>query len=126
MSQDPILYDLVLLLSAQADEQTRGALVEEVEAMIASGGGSLSLKQSWGQRPTTYRIDHQSDADYHLIQFTGPPALLEALSHRLRIADQVLRFRIIKVLPGTPAAPESAPPILAGAAAVAVGEDEAA
>ena len=46
MSKDPILYDLVLLLSAQADEQARGALVEEVEAMIASGGGSVALKQS--------------------------------------------------------------------------------
>ena len=94
--------------------------------MIASGDGAISLKQSWGQRPTTYRIDHQSEADYHLIQFSGPPALLEALSHRLRIADQVLRFRIIKVLPGTPAAPESAPPILAGATAVAASDDEAA
>ena len=126
MSKDPILYDLVLLLSAAADEEARAGLVAEVEAMIASGDGAISLKQSWGQRPTTYRIDHQSEADYHLIQFSGPPALLEALSHRLRIADQVLRFRIIKVLPGTPAAPESAPPILAGATAVAASDDEAA
>jgi small subunit ribosomal protein S6 len=126
MSQEPILYDLVLLLSAQAEEQARGALVEAVEAMIASGGGAVSLQQHWGQRPTTYRINHQSDADYHLIQFTGPPALLEALSHTLRIADEVLRFRIIKVLAGTPPAPASAPPVLAGATAVAMGEDEAA
>ncbi|MDE3131555.1 MAG: 30S ribosomal protein S6 [Acidobacteriota bacterium] len=117
MSKDPILYDLVLLLSAEAEEETRTKLVGEVETMIAAAGGSVSRKQAWGQRPTTYRINHQSEADYHLLQFTGPTSLLESLSHTLRIADIVLRFRIIKVLPGTPEAPESAPPILAGSAA---------
>ena len=101
MSKDPILYDLVLLLSAEADEETRNNLVAEVEAMIAAAGGSVSRKQAWGQRPTTYRINHQSEADYYLLQFTGPTSLLESLSHTLRIADAVLRFRVIKVVPGT-------------------------
>jgi small subunit ribosomal protein S6 len=118
MSKEPILYDLVLLLSAAADEETRTTLVGEVEAMIAAAGGTVSRKQAWGQRPTTYRINHQTEADYHLLQFTGPTSLLESLSHTLRIADTVLRFRIIKVVPGTPEAPEGAPPILAGAAGV--------
>jgi len=123
MSKDPILYDLVLLLSADADEDTRNNLVGEVESMIAGAGGSVSRKQAWGQRPTPYRINHQTEADYHLLQFTGPTSLLESLSHTLRIADSVLRFRIIKVLPGTPEAPDSAPPILAGAAGVAAASE---
>jgi small subunit ribosomal protein S6 len=118
MSKDPILYDLVLLLSTETDEDTRTNLVGEVETMIAAAGGSVSRKQAWGQRPTTYRIDHQTEADYHLLQFTGPTPLLESLSHTLRIADAVLRFRIIKVVPGTPEAPEGAPPVLAGAGGV--------
>jgi small subunit ribosomal protein S6 len=128
MSKDPILYDLVLLLSTETDEDTRNKLVGEVETMIAAAGGSVSRKQAWGQRPTTYRIDHQTDADYHLLQFTGPTPLLESLSHTLRIADAVLRFRIIKVVPGTPEAPEGAPPVLAGPGGVtaAPAESEAA
>jgi small subunit ribosomal protein S6 len=128
MAKDPILYDLVLLLSAEADEDTRTALVDEVETMIAGAGGTVSRKQAWGQRPTTFRINHQSEADYHLLQFSGPTSLLESLSHTLRITDSVLRFRIIKVVPGTPEAPESAPPILAGASGVtpAAAESEAA
>ena len=127
MSKDPILYDLVLLLSTSADEETRAKLVADVEAMIAAADGSVSRKQSWGQRPTTYRINHQTEAEYHLLQFTGPTSLLETLSHSLRIADAVLRFRIIKVVPGTPEAPDSAPPILAGTTGVStVAENEAA
>jgi small subunit ribosomal protein S6 len=127
MSKEPILYDLVLLLSMSADEETRAKLVADVEAMITDAEGSISRNQAWGQRPTTYRINHQTEAEYHLLQFTGPTSLLETLSHNLRIADAVLRFRIIKVVPGTPEAPDSAPPILAGATGVSsVAADEAA
>jgi small subunit ribosomal protein S6 len=123
MSKDPILYDLVLLLSTNSDEESRTKLVSDVETTITDAGGNISRKQAWGQRPTTYRIDHQTDADYYLLQFTGPTSLLETLSHNLRIADEVLRFRIIKVLPGTPEAPDSAPPVLAGAAGVSPAVD---
>ena len=127
MSKEPILYDLVLLLSMSADEETRAKLVVDVETMITAAEGSISRNQAWGQRPTTYRINHQTEAEYHLLQFTGPTSLLETLSHNLRIADAVLRFRIIKVVPGTPEAPDSAPPILAGATGVSsVAADEAA
>jgi len=118
MSKDPILYDLVLLLSTSADEEARAKIVADVEAMIEAAGGTVALKQSWGERPTTYRINHQTEADYHMLQFMGSTSLLESLSHSLRIADAVLRFRIIKVRPGTPEAPEGPPPILAAGVGV--------
>jgi small subunit ribosomal protein S6 len=117
MAKDPIVYDLVLLLSLDSEDTARAKVLSDVESAIGAGGGSISRNQDWGRRPTTFRINHQGEAEYHLLQFTGPPSLLESLSHYLRIADEVLRFRIIKVLPGTPDAPDSAPPVLAGAPA---------
>ena len=123
MSNDPTLYDLVLLLSMKSEDEARAKIVADVEAAITGAGGAVSRNQSWGQRPTTYRINHQTEAEYHLLQFTGPTSLLESLSHSLRIADEVLRFRIIKVLPGTPEAPEGAPPVLAGTAGVGTALD---
>jgi small subunit ribosomal protein S6 len=125
MASEPTLYDLVLLLSMSSEDTARAKIVTDVEAAIAAAGGTLSRNQAWGRRPTTYPIKHETEAEYHLLQFTGPTSLLESLSHTLGIADEVLRFRIIKVVPGTPDAPDSAPPVLAGAAAVAVpGESE--
>ena len=60
----------------------------------------------------TFEIRHQPDAEYRLLQFSGPPSLLDNLSHSLRINDRVLRFRIIKVVPGTPPAPDTPPPVI--------------
>ena len=84
--------------------------------MITKADGSIERQDDWGQRPLAYRIHHQPDADYHLLQFKAPPSLIEPLSHDLRITDGVVRFRVIKNLPGTPPAPDSPPPVVATAA----------
>jgi small subunit ribosomal protein S6 len=126
MSREPTLYDLVLLLSLESDDDARAKIVTDVEAAITQAGGTVSRKQTWGRRPTTFAIRHQAEAEYHLLQFTGPTSLLDSLSHTLRIADEVLRFRIIKVVPGTPEAPASAPPVLVGAIGVPSGDGESA
>ena len=115
MAKEPTIYDLMLLLSTSAEDERRAQILANVEAAIQNGGGRIERNDDWGSRPLPYRIRHQREAEYHLLQFSGPTSLLEALSHDLRIADGVLRFRIIKVLPGQPNPPESAPPVVAQA-----------
>jgi small subunit ribosomal protein S6 len=114
MAEHAPLYDLVLLLSTTSEAEERSKILADIESAIASAGGSVERNDTWGVRPLTFRIRHENEADYHLLQFTGPTSLLESLSHNLAIADNVLRFRIVKNLPGTPAAPDSPPPVNAG------------
>jgi small subunit ribosomal protein S6 len=115
MPEHARLYDLMLVLSTTAEDDRRAKIVSDVESQITSGGGAVERKDDWNRRPLTFEINHQTEGEYHLFQFTGPTALLETLSHNLRIDDAVLRFRIIKVVPGTPPPPDSPPPVLAGA-----------
>jgi small subunit ribosomal protein S6 len=114
MPTEAPLYDLMLLLSNDAEEERRAKIVDDVRQAISSGGGSIAHDDDWGTRPLAYRIAHQPDAEYHLLQFAGPPTLLDSLGHTLRITDGVLRFRIIKVLPGTPGPPKPEPAAAAG------------
>ena len=123
MATQPPLYDLMLLLAPTAPEEQRAKILSDVESAITSSQGSIERRDDWGQRPLAYRIRHQPDAEYHLLQFTAPPALIETLSHDLRITDGVVRFRVIKNLPGTPPAPDSAPPVVATAAPAASGAE---
>jgi len=123
MAAQPPLYDLMLLLSTGAPEEQRAKILADVESAITGADGSIERKDDWGQRPLAYRIAHQPDADYHLLQFKAPPTLIETLSHDLRITDGVVRFRVIKNLPGTPAAPDSPPPVVASAAPPAAGAE---
>jgi small subunit ribosomal protein S6 len=117
MPAPPRLYDLMLVLSTTVEDERRAKVVSDVEAQITAGGGTVERKDDWHTRPLTYEIRHQSEGEYHLLQFTGAASLIDAVSHNLRIDDAVLRFRIIKVLPGTPPPPDAPPPALAGASA---------
>jgi small subunit ribosomal protein S6 len=106
MAPLPPIYDLMVLLSTSVEDERRARILADVEQTIADNGGTVELKQEWGVRRLAFEIDHTSDAEYHLLQFSGPPAVVETLSYNLKIADGVVRHRIIKVTPGTPPPPE--------------------
>src|SRR3954468_18277770 len=116
MAQEPPLYDLVLLLDTQADDERRSQLLDNVQAAIEKGGEVVG-RHDWGVRPTVSEVQKRPDADYHLFQFHGDNALLEQLDHTLKITDGVLRFRIIKLRAGTPPPPDLGTPAAAAAAA---------
>jgi len=113
MAKEAPIYDLMLLLSENAEDEQRTKILADVQSAITNAGGSIERDDDWGRRPLSYEIRHQPEAEYHLLQFHAPPTLIEDLSHTLRITDGVLRFRVIKVRPGTPAAPSSPPPVVA-------------
>lgn len=112
----------MLVISTTVEEERRAQIVSEVEAQITAGGGAVERKDDWHTRPLAFEIRHQAEGEYHLLQFTGPTSVLEGISHNLRIDDAVLRFRVIKVLPGTPPPPDQAPPVLAGAGSAPAAE----
>ena len=101
MPQETPVYDLTLLISTAIPEESRAQILADVEKTIQRGNGSIVSRSDWGTRNLAYRIERQHDAEFHLLQMTGPPSLLEELGHNLRITDGVLRFRIIKSVPGS-------------------------
>ena len=98
-------YDLMLLLDPKADDSVKAKIRSDVRATI-EGSGALISSAEYGSRKLAFEIDHETEAEYELLQFEGPNELLEELNRTLRITDGVVRFRIIKVRPGTPAAPD--------------------
>lgn len=98
-------YDLMLLTDANADEAARDKIRADTRATIERSGTLLS-SAGYGARKLAFEIEKQPEAEYDLLQFEGPTTLLEELNRTLRITDGVVRFRIIKVRPGTPEAPD--------------------
>jgi small subunit ribosomal protein S6 len=99
-------YDLVLMLDPLFEPPLRAKIVDDVRTAIAAKG-ELLRHDDWGERALTYQIDHKATADYHLLQFHASTVeLIEELNRTLRITDGVVRFRINKLKPGTPDAPD--------------------
>jgi small subunit ribosomal protein S6 len=108
-------YELVLMLDPEIPEERREQIASEARERIESGG-SLKHDNAWGMRKLAYEIRQRTEADYRLFRFETGGELLDELNHNLRIADGVLRFRIFKVEPGSPAIVPPAP-LATGAAA---------
>ncbi len=99
-------YDLVLLLDPQAEESVRAKILADTRATIEAHG-ELLRHDEWGERQLTYPIEKKTSAEYHLLQFhAGTVELLAELDRTLRITDGVMRFRLIKLRPGVPDAPD--------------------
>jgi small subunit ribosomal protein S6 len=102
------LYDLMLILDAEAPEERRREILDGVRQAIEADG-SLVEAQEWGARHLAFEIGGREDGEYHLFQLEGAPPLLERLGRTLRITDGVLRFRIIRLKPGQPTPPPPRP-----------------
>jgi small subunit ribosomal protein S6 len=99
-------YDLMILLDTAATDEQRAKVLADAERLVTSNGGEVTSKHDWGVRALAFEIRHKTDAQYHLFQFQGPSAVLDALNRTLHIADGVVRYRIVKLRPGTPPAPD--------------------
>ena len=106
MAADTPIYDLMLLLDTAAADEQRAKILSDAEKIIETNGATVVSKHDWGVRKTSFEIRHKGDAEYHLIQFQGPPSVPAALDRVLRITDGVTRFRVIKLAPGTPGVPD--------------------
>jgi small subunit ribosomal protein S6 len=116
MASEAPVYDLVLMLDNTIEQDRRDTILANVEDAI-DRAGEIVGRHDWGVRHTVYEVRKQSEADYHLLQFRGPSSLLEQLDHNLKITDGILRFRIIKLRPGTPPPPDLRPAAVAAATA---------
>ena len=108
MASGQHIYDLTLLLDPAVEAERREQIVADIADLIDRTGEFIG-RHDWGTRQTAYEVRKRPEADYHLIQFRGPSTLLEQLDHNLKITDGVLRFRIIKLRPGTPDPPDLRP-----------------
>jgi small subunit ribosomal protein S6 len=102
------LYDLMVLLDPNAPDDRHKEILGSVNSAIERSG-KLVGQHDWGMRRLAFEIDDRGDAAYHLFQFEGEKELLDWLNNSLKIADGVLRHRIIKVKPGTPPPPTPRP-----------------
>jgi small subunit ribosomal protein S6 len=96
------------MLDPEIPEERREQIASEARNRIESGG-SLKHDTTWGMRKLAYEIEQRTEADYRFFRFETEGGLLDDLNHNLRIADGVLRFRVFKVDPRSPAIAPPAP-----------------
>jgi small subunit ribosomal protein S6 len=68
-----------------------------VAAQIATRGASVASTDRWGRRRFAYEIDHKTEGYYVVWEITSDGADLEALERSLRLADEVVRHKLVRL-----------------------------
>ena len=83
-------YECMLILPAEADE----ALVSTAVERITSGGEVTKLDR-WGRKRFAYELARQTEGYYVIVLFKAEPATQQELDRTLKIADEVIRHKVM-------------------------------
>ena len=90
-------YELVYVIAPDVGDDEVAALHTQVEEIVAAGGGQIEKTDNWGRRRLAYEIDRHKEGTYVLELIQGPGELVGELDRRLKVADHVLRYLIVRV-----------------------------
>ncbi len=95
--QDKRQYELVYVMNPEAVEEAVKGLHTQVEEIVTTGGGQIDKTDHWGRRRLAYEIERYKEGIYVLELFSGPGEIVGELDRRLKVADNILRFLIVRV-----------------------------
>jgi small subunit ribosomal protein S6 len=85
----------MLILPAEADEALVSTAVERITKVIAPSGGEVTKLDRWGRKRFAYEIARQTEGYYVVVQFKAEPATQQELDRTLKIADEVIRHKVM-------------------------------
>jgi small subunit ribosomal protein S6 len=88
-------YEIMLILSAEADDTVIGGVTDRISQILSEGGGAVEKVDRWGKRRLTYEIRRQSEGFYVIVQCQADPASIKELDRVLSLADEVIRFKVV-------------------------------
>jgi len=87
----------MVILDAGLDEEVIRATVDRATDAITSRGGNPGKVDRWGKRRFAYELNHRSEGYYVVIEATAEPSVMAELDRMLRLTDEVIRHKIIRL-----------------------------
>jgi small subunit ribosomal protein S6 len=85
----------MLILPAEADESVVSAALDRITKIVSDGGGAVGNVDRWGRRRLAFEIDRNAEGFYVVAEFTADPDVIVELERTLRLADEVLRAKVV-------------------------------
>ena len=91
-------YELMVIIDGGIDDNAAQLQVKTITSTIASVGGSLHGNPDWwGKRRFAYPINKKEDGYYVVYNIEAPAGALDEVERTLRIADNVVRHKLMRL-----------------------------
>ena len=89
-------YELMIISHGSLDETAVTANVERFTTLVADQGGTVERVDHWGKRQFAYEIQHMNEGYYTVIDLQISSEGLAELERQLRLADEVVRHKVVR------------------------------
>ncbi len=89
-------YELIVLIHPDLEADLDPAL-KKVRQLITDNDGEIVKEDNWGKKKLAYRINKEDFAIYVYFDLKLPATAPIKINNNLNIADEVLRYLLVKV-----------------------------
>ena len=93
-------YEVMAIFEATTEPGLIQSVLDHALEVIRSTGGNPGAIDRWGKRSFAYEVNHKREGYYLVMEFVSEPETVSALDRLLRLADEVVRHKIVR-LPDT-------------------------
>jgi small subunit ribosomal protein S6 len=86
----------LVLVDPETDEESLGRVIDRVRGIVSDQGGEVSSVDTWGRRKLAYELDRKTEGTYFVASVQAEPPALAELDRVLSLADEVMRFKIVR------------------------------
>ena len=102
-------YELMVIVDGDLEDTAARQWVTSITSSIEAAGGSVHGKPDWwGRRQFAYPINKKEYGYYAVFHIVAPGGALDEFERQLRIADDVVRHKLLR-LPDSEAARRGMP-----------------
>ena len=90
------VYELMVICDGDLENSEARKAMDEVQRRVAEIGEIASF-DFWGIRDFAYEINHKTRGYYSVIELRAEPAAMDPVERYLRIADDIVRHKLIRL-----------------------------
>ena len=90
-------YEVMIILDAGLEADAIQSVLDRSAELLSSRGATPGRVEHWGKRRFAYELHHRWEGYYVLLEATSEPAPMAELDRMLRLADEVVRHKVIRL-----------------------------
>ena len=89
-------YELMYIISADANDAEKDALVEKFKAFVEAKGGVVAGVDKLGMKKFAYKFNFKTEGYYVFMNFEAPAEVVKEMNNLMNITDFVVRQMFVR------------------------------
>lgn len=89
-------YEILYIINNDASEEAKQNVIDKLESIVTSNGGTVENIDKWGTKKFAYPIDYKTEGYYVLMNFEADANVPALLDRQVNIMEDANRCMIIK------------------------------